>query len=749
MKKPIALFLCLMLTLPALAEELQTFTFPIEKNESGWVQVFPLKGGMLCRIDGGRKYFYLNPEGTELIPLKVEEPDPQSLEEGSDNLRFLDLVEDEGKSYALIETRSKMFAVPIDLLSDTLSFSNAVELDYDHRIRYYEPSTEEEQRIFLETGDCFVLVGDTLYVTYSGPSDAMELDSFNVLSGEYSPCMLEGLVNIAPYKNGKMLIVQVEGGSLYTQGATFIASILNPEDLEIEEFAKLGDHFDPYPGSKVFYEEKSDNLLYINNMQIYRLKRDGSEELCGYKPSKCTDLILLNCGKFAGADGHAVYLIPIDGSRLPTAHIRMYNVYDDEEVRSLMSDVMFTDVEAIRGNTIALGQALISGALETDVLSLRTSTNDPAHFIQKGYFADLQDVPGVKEYMDSLYPFLSQPFMKDGSIYAIPVQIDSNTLGYSHTVMVELGYEAPKTFQNFCDIVTDFHENHADDKSITLIDEPVSGPWFFTQMVNLYLYTRLEMGLPLVLDTPEFREMLASYESLPAVYRQADSEMNDDAWMEISERKPLFLTYTQSSPFSLTYVFNEMQMEREDTYSEFPLMISAWEGAPAIRTFYAKYLGVFTQSPNMYNAKRYIELVVQNMGNEHLSAVVKGYNEPVESEDYHASLKRTQEKIEVLKAELEKAEGTQKTQLEKELEAYQKGLELYEKYWRYTISPEGLHYYQENVMTAPVLDTAHPLLGRHSPINDLMNRYFGGQINIDQLIKEFDQKARLITLEQQ
>ncbi|HHT15278.1 MAG TPA: extracellular solute-binding protein [Clostridiales bacterium] len=748
MKKLIALLLCLMLTLPTFATEPPSLTIPSEHEEI-WVQTFPFMGGMLCRLDSDKTYYYLNPEGTELRPLTANEPKASDLEEGARYFQFVDIVEDAGKSYAIFTTETNMYVLPLELSGDTLSFGDKVKMDCEHRVQYYDDSSENGQSSYLMTGDRHILMGDTLYASQYDMEGGRELDSFNVLTGEYTPCAVEKMMDIVPYKDGNLLMIQPEGEDMYADDAVFVVSILNLDDFSTEEFAKLGPNFQRYSNDRIFYEEATDSLLYSNNMQIYRLHRNGEEELCGYKTSKYMQLTMLGSGQLAGTAQAKVQVISTDGSNLPTAELRMYHVYGDEKVRASLNDVMFVEVEEYQDG-IALGQALVSGALQVDVLSLYSDYNTPAPLVEKGYLADLQDVPGVKEYMDSLYPFLSEPFTKDGAIYAIPLHLQSDTFGYSPSVMKELGYEAPKTFAEFCDIINDYLENHTDDNEYALFDSPVSGQWFLSFMVKLYLNTRLQMNLPLALDTPEFREMLAAYESLPASFRNPEpQELSEEEWMEMMEKKMLFNTYSETSPIGISYVMNEIKAGREQSYSTLPLMLSPWEGAPTAMAFSTEYLCVFAQSPNMDNAKRYIEESVQNIRKENLASLVKDYSEPLENEYYEQSIRSTQEYMNTLKEELDKAEGAEKTQLEKEYEQAQKNLQFHQEYGRYLVSLEALEYYQNTVMVAPVLNTGHPLLSWDSPLAELSERYFGGQISMDQLIKEFDQKAKLITLERQ
>ena len=748
MKKPIALLLCLILTLPALAEEPKSFTISSD-SEDAWIQAFPLMGGMLCRVENGESYYFLNPEGTEFRPLSVSEPKASDLEEGARYFQFVSVVGDEGKSYALLSTEGSLFALPIELSGDSLSFGDAVKMDCEHRLHYYDDTSQEEQRAHLRTGERHILAGDTLYICQYGEQSGKELDSFNILTGEFTPCEVERMVSVDSYKDGKLLMVQSEGEDMYAEDAVFIASILDLSDFSTEEFAPLGPNYRHYSNENIFYEEKTDSLLYANNMQIYRLNRNGEEKLCGYKPSDYMQLVMLGSGQLAGITQNKILLISTDASKLPTAELRMYHVYGDEKVRPLLSDIMFVEVEEYQDG-VSLGQALVSGALQADVMSLDTYSNDPAPMVQKGYLADLQDVPGVKELMDSLYPFLREPFVNDGGIFAIPVRMSSDTYSYSPSNLKELGYEAPQTFKDYCDIITDYLENHADDEAYTLFDSPTNGNYFLVRMVNLYLKTRMQMGLPLALDTPEFREMTAAYESLPASFRSPEEkEMSDEEWMEMSEKKALFYTYSEISPGGISYVLNELKADVENNYSSLPLLLAPWEGAPKVASFYTEYLCVFAQSPNLDNAKRYIEACVKNMSKDTLACMVEGFSEPIEDDYYDSMIKYMQEQLNTLKEEIDKAEGAQKTQLEKEYEQAQKDFEYQKEYGRYTVTKEGLEYYQNIVMTSPLMDTAHPLLGWGGPLTELSERYFGGQMSMDQLIKEFDQKARLITLEQQ
>lgn len=90
--------------------------------------------------------------------------------------------------------------------------------------------------------------------------------------------------------------------------------------------------------------------------------------------------------------------------------------------------------------------------------------------------------------------------------------------------------------------------------------------------------------------------------------------------------------------------------------------------------------------------------------------MVENYSEPVENAYYESNIKSMQEHMASLKEEIEKAEGAQKTQLEKEYEQVQKNLKYHQEYWRYDVTKEALEYDQNIVMTAPLMETGHPCL---------------------------------------
>ena len=73
--------------------------------------------------------------------------------------------------------------------------------------------------------------------------------------------------------------------------------------------------------------------------------------------------------------------------------------------------------------------------------------------------------------------------------------------------------------------------------------------------------------------------------------------------------------------------------------------------------------------------------------------------------------------------------------------------------YRYTISPESMVRFREEVVPAMVLSV--PTLynseqgGGESELIQLMNRYRDGQIKLDQFIREADQKLWMMRMENQ
>ena len=121
---------------------------------------------------------------------------------------------------------------------------------------------------------------------------------------------------------------------------------------------------------------------------------------------------------------NSVYIESTDPANLPKKTLIAYNTLSNNHdyVLKQMRDTAITmDYGESFTSGQDLSQSLVSGTSNVDIFQLDASYLDTNSIMEKGYALDITEVKGVKEFVDSLYPYLKEACGKDGKIYALPV----------------------------------------------------------------------------------------------------------------------------------------------------------------------------------------------------------------------------------------------------------------------------------------------------------------------------------------
>ena len=131
-------------------------------------------------------------------------------------------------------------------------------------------------------------------------------------------------------------------------------------------------------------------------------------------------------------------------------------------------------------------------------------------------------------------------------------------------------------------------------------------------------------------------------------------------------------------------------------------------------------------------------------------SLCKDYAEPKINKYYEKSMENQKQYIDSIKKEIEKAEGAEKTELEKDLAREEVNYQLsLEGIGKYQFSKEAIEEYKSYLNNVYLLDYYRSMFTDQEQILTIRNRFMDGQMDLDAFIKETDAKLKLIKLENQ
>ena len=658
--------------------------------------------------------------------------------------------------------------------------NNLVKFNLENYTETYEDGSGNE-RSFSRVPNDSVLYNGKLYAIYQNMNNSgTSLSSFDITTGEETTYSVTNIKALAPYKDGKLILVTQDEEKLYNSDKPEegIAKLLvfDPAKDTAEEIGPmLADDGEPkYFYGSMFYDENRDAVLYFTDNGLMLRHKDASAEKCAHFPSSflggiSSGYTVLPGNYIAVIIQNTVYVESTDPSSMPKKSLVVYNGYSSNHdyVAKQMLDTQITMYEGgWFSSAQELGQALVSGTNNIDIFALSGNYMDTNSIINKGYALDLSAAKGVSEFVDSLYPYIKDACVKDGKIYALPVYLYHHTYSQNDMLLEELNISSPKTFGDVCDILSDWYSDEDKVAEYNFTEDPNVKYVMWDMLFNLYANHVYLSGEEMRFDTPVFRSMadklIKSLENVPDI---SDSEMQYDE--EYYQKPSLFgmqsldlygISNEAESRRRIELLKNHPAFAEDESYKNRdsyaypfnPMVLKATETSP--EGFSAELTLVFVNSKthDPENALKYIENFIHGYQDETKISLCKDYAKPKLNPYYEKGMESQKAHIDALKKEIEKAEGAEKTELEKDLARAEVGYQLdLEGVGKYQYTQEGIEEYKSYINNVYISTYDNSLFSRQEQMQTLRQRLIEGQMDLDAFIKEADSKLKLIKLENQ
>ena len=549
-----------------------------------------------------------------------------------------------------------------------------------------------------------------------------------------------------PYKDGLLLsYISSSWDENTNQEIPAQLVTVNPADGATVSLKEMADTAYIYT---LAYDAAKDTVYYFTESTLWGMTGMGAPFKAAYANQSYVDSMTIFSSGYAAlwsSDGLEIH--NLDPAYLPTKTLTLIGSWRDAAARKFTQenpDIPLIFSEQYYGMA-QLGQAMVSGDTTIDVI--RTSVaNGFDNLLEKGYCADLSSSQKLMDYVNSLYPALRDEVMKDGKLYAIPVSVYGSTLSYMPSKLEEIGLteeDMPTTFVELCEFITRWNNEWIDDESKTNVmpfcTTMSNRSVVFDLMLKAYLDYYDAKGEPLTFDTPEFNAMLTALDNMDASNLDMPANMSDQEYDE----------YYQL--YSGVFVDRGLLSTAEGEYAAVPLKLSIGEGKDFTVGTTMEVLFVNPRCANLPEAIKLLECYVDTLDESYKILMCPDCNDPVENQYYQETLKNFQDSLAELQEQLKTADDAEKRDLEDTIKYYEDSLNNKESF-RWDYSAQTIAQYREigdhvfarhaNVLYSAGNDTSTQLRSLHE-------RYVQKQITRDQYIKELNQKARMIVLENQ
>lgn len=611
----------------------------------------------------------------------------------------------------------------------------ATELDFEAMI---EDSGDEYT--WMNISMPFVQDGMLVGTTYGVNS----IFWFDLESGEYHSFSNENLGMLAPYKDGRVLALQVDYSSAEPR-VELCALDLESEGVEVLCEMPMDGYSAP---SMLYYDAQADLLYYVSNGELWRmpLTDPAAAESVADMPlsySGQTQPVLTEDGYFIAADYETVVRRNTDPSQRAQTRIVVQDAYADAVDRAYYA---FTganpDVEVVKKTSDEdLIQAMMSQSASMDIYVLDMSGAEFATLLDRGYAVELGGSEKIASLVGQMYPAIAEAASRDGMVYALPLEMyNYSMMGYDMEAFRRLGLseeDVPTTWDELLDLLIALPDYMANDEDVSIFEPHVTQEdareSLFSMILDNYLLYIDQPDQEFTLDTPLLRGLL---EKLEMVDFEALGLISRD------EAGTNFFWSAEPGDFMFTTTVN-LDVRRY-AFDNFTLMLLGFEeGVPGMMSVQVNAALVNPFSPNVETAIAFLETVADNLDEIFRIQTMPSENTPVRSPYYEENMESYEEQLAYLRESLESAEDEEtRAALEQNIAEMESNMQEYEEEDSWDVSAASIDNYRgyaENMVVPSNMDDAE--------FYELRMQYVDGLIGMDEMISKMDQRLTMMRME--
>lgn len=687
----------------------------------------------------------------------------ETLGEKADTL-IANLVSDGTTLYGLNRLNGKLF--PLTFQDEKVVTGAPVQLDWSKMVEKQDTDTYVRDVYRM----CFV--GNKLYAMIRNNEDwnKPEFAAFDMATGAKQVFDVQFAQDIAPYKDGKLLVKIYDMEKAYQEGqkepAKPTVAVFDPADGSVKEAGPFGDA----NVSGMVYQPETDTLFYTTSSKLMAMKALGAATQAAFMPVDYADdmasAVLLSGGLYALNTWNGMIVRNTDPQYMPTSTLAIYNGYMDAATMSFSleypqvpvtfnTNVYFEDAQA-------LAQAMVSGDNSFDIYNFDISYQDFKGLMDKGYCMDLSGSPELTAELSKIYPFLQSAVQKDGKFYALPTSVYGNGLSISPKVWEDNGLtdKMPGSFLELIDFMNWWVDEGQNQYPDVQLMQGIGdyGETMFQMALDLYVHQSQAKNEELSFDTPLFRKVMEALEGLKTKeLNEMLQSQTDMGGMPASRSAIIAMKMSRDGGRMGDALFTSygdwlnVQGGLSSLQYSKPLILPLEEGESVHIPVYVQGLFINPNTKNPEMALKYVENALKHMDPAQHIMMFPDDNEPVPQPNFEQTVQEWNDELAKAKKRLENAKPEEKKDLETTVQFYEDQIankDLY--YWQ--VAKENITQYRDAaqlcyVAMPNVLD--YRAKDGTSEIMTLVDRYRQKQMKLDQFINEVDKKIHMIMQERQ
>lgn len=609
----------------------------------------------------------------------------------------------------------------------------ATELDFEAMI---EDSGDEYT--WMNISMPFVQDGMLVGTTYG----VNNIFWFDLESGEYHSFSNENLGMLAPYKDGRVLALQVDYNSAEPR-VELCALDLESEGIEVLCEMPMDGYSAP---SMLYYDAQADRLYYVLNGELWRmpLTDPAAAESVADMPlsySGQAQPVLTEDGYFIAADYETVVRRNTDPSQRAQTRIVVQDAYAIDRAYYAFTGAN-PDVEVVKKTSDEdLIQAMMSQSASMDIYVLDMSGAEFATLLDRGYAVELGGSEKIASLVGQMYPAIAEAASRDGMVYALPLEMyNYSMMGYDMEAFRRLGLseeDVPTTWDELLDLLIALPDYMANDEDVSMFEPHVTQEdareSLFSMILDNYLLYIDQPDQEFTLDTPLLRGLL---EKLEMVDFEALGLISRD------EAGTSFFWSAEPGDFMFTTTVNlDVRRYAFDNFT--PMLLGFEEGVPGMMSVQVNAALVNPFSPNVETAIAFLETVADNLDEIFRIQTMPSENTPVRSPYYEENMESYEEQLAYLRESLESAEDEEtRATYEQRIAETEENMREYEEESSWDVSAASIDNYRgyaENMVVPSNMNDAE--------FYELRMQYVDGLIGMDEMISKMDQRLTMMRME--
>lgn len=565
--------------------------------------------------------------------------------------------------------------------------------------------------------------------------------SFSLADGSKTNYNAIGIEAMTAYKNGKLLALS-QSDPMPGSYADTIA-VFDPQEDSLTTLGTVGDGKEQ--NNSIFgfcYDADRDTLFIGLGQKITRFDALQDGIVCAVIPTGTMgsdSMRLISADQCGVLTPQGILIRSLDPDVMKSKET--LSISGDLYANALAkTSVTMQDVNIIRyepqSDTSMIGQ-MISGGADVDIFARNMQLYDFPAVRDKGYFSDLAQNAKLRNYVTRFYPFIRDTLGKDAKIAALPYSaILSDGYMYDTAFFEETGLAVPSTFEEMCDIIADWPQEYSAKYPQFQPVDMYEGPRqsLIRQALDLYMNHSAFSAREWRFDTPALRHLLTAAEETAALYPSVMEDSGEYFMLLFSSREQIKLSDYRGSG--------------RDSRVVKPLFLSVDKESTAPVPLSLNVMLVNPHSTHLETSLRFLENTADNSDKILGMMLSPQEHRPLLNPNFDLWVDNTKEAIALTQKRIEETQGAEKREQEAMLERQKAGLLHIEQTERYLVDETALAAYKEDIKGGFLL-MGGPESDAREAIRTIRERYADGQIDMDQFIKEADNKLRLVRLENQ